>query len=131
MYYYEGFGPPPSEGVIVDVVVGFSAVFEEYSVSEIAQAEGGILVRQDDGRIYKDSNSGPDPEPIEWVMPMTTYSRKDDVFVSRFDTMQMSWAHGDLCMIVRIGKAGDRLAYPTVVQVKMAYEKSGYGREFD
>jgi hypothetical protein len=128
MYYDEGFSPP--EGVIVDVAVGFCAVFEEYSVSEIAQAEGGILVRQDSGSIYEDPHGGP-TESIEWVTPMTTYSRKEDAFVSRYDTTQMNWAYGDLCMVVRIGKAGDRLAYPTVAQVKKAYEQSGYRREID
>jgi hypothetical protein len=44
IYYDGGFSPP--EGVIVDLVVGFYDVVEEYSLSEIAQTEGGTLVRQ-------------------------------------------------------------------------------------
>jgi hypothetical protein len=67
MYYDDGFSPP--EGVIADVVVSFSAVFEECSVRKIAQGDGGS--------IFKDPHSGPDqfenPEPMEWVTLMTTY----------------------------------------------------------
>jgi hypothetical protein len=128
--YYEDDGPPTGTGVIVDDVVYFGDVFQEYTVSEIALAEGGILVQQDNGSIYKgpEQSEDSDPEPIQWVTPMTTYSRKEGVYVSHQDTYQMLSACGDLCMIVRIGKAGDRLAYPTNAQVKRAYLKSGYRR---
>ena len=36
----------------------------------------------------------------------------------------MDWAYGDVCLVVRVGKAGDRLAYRTVAQLERAYEKS-------
>ena len=101
MYYDDTSSPP--RGVIVDVVVGFDAVFEEYSLGKIAQTEGGILVRQDDGSNPKDYCSDPDQienveplELIEWVTPNTTYTRKEGLFVSRYDTTQMNWAYGDL-----------------------------------
>ena len=35
----------------------------------------------------------------------------------------VNWAYGDVCMVVRIGKAGDQLAYPTVAELNKVYEK--------
>ena len=128
MYYDEGWLESPI-GVIVDSVIWFGTVYEEgNTISEFAREERKttIPVRQDDGSIYK-SDSGPDPEPIEWVTPMTTYSQKGDAFLTLQDTTVMDWGFGDACMIVRIGKAGDRLVYPTNAEVKKSYEQRGYG----
>ena len=33
----------------------------------------------------------------------------------------LEWAYGDVCLVIRVGKAGNRLAYRTVAQLKMAY----------
>jgi hypothetical protein len=122
MFYEDGYGPPTGTGVIIDVVVGFGGMFDEYTVCEIVEAEGGIPVCKGGGSIYKDPYSGTDqfenPEAMEWVTPVTKYSRQEGSFVTRDDPTDFGWAYGDLCMIVRFGKAGDRLAYPIVAQVK-------------
>ena len=131
MYYDADYYHGSSEGVIVDVVVCFEQVFEEYTAGEIARAEGGIPVHQDDGRRYRSESDGcPDPEPMEWVTPRTTYSEQEGIFVCRHTTRMVSGS-GVACIIVRIGKAGDRLAYPTVAQVKKAYKQSGFGPRDD
>jgi hypothetical protein len=134
MYYDDDFSL--HEGIIIDKVVSFNVFIdhdEEESVRKFIQAEGGILVRQDGGRIYDDPYSDLDdlkiPEPMEWVTPMTTYNRKEGVFATCGDKMRICDIYGDACMIVRIGKAGDRLAYPTVAQIEKAYEQSGYGSD--
>jgi hypothetical protein len=135
MYYGQGFSS--HEGMIIDKVVNFYNVFisleeeQQESVCDILQREGGILVCQDGRKVYDDPDSDDleIPEPMEWVTPMTTYNRKEGVFVNCGDTLQMYPIYGDACMIVRIGKAGDRLAYPRFAQIEKAYEQSGYGRE--
>ncbi|KAI0271798.1 hypothetical protein BGY98DRAFT_1189584 [Russula aff. rugulosa BPL654] len=111
------------EGVMVDTLVHFCDSYsEEESVLDIVQGRGGIPVRQEDG----DDSDLKDPETVEWVTPLTTYNRKQDAFATYGNSAALSWAYGDVCMIVRIGKAGDRLAFPTVDQVKRAYKRRGY-----
>jgi hypothetical protein len=134
MYYDGGEAFSEHQGMIVDKVVNFNKVFfdpdedpdEQPSAHEIIQAEGGILVRQDGGKFYEDDDldSLMIPEPMEWVTPRTTYNHKEDG-----DNLWRYPISGDACMIVRIGKAGDRLAYPTVAQIEKTYKQSGYGRE--
>ena len=61
-----------------------------------------------------DASEIKDLELVEWVTPLTTYGHK----------AVLNWAYGDVCMIVRIGKAGDRLAFPAAGKVKRAYLES-------
>jgi hypothetical protein len=136
MYYDKYFSL--HEGMIIDKVIHFNVFIdydEEESLHKFIQAEGGILVRQDGGKtFYDDPYSVLDdpkyPEPMEWVTPMTTYNRKKGQYAIRGDDLQMDDTHGDACLIVRIGKAGDRLAYPTVAQIKKAYKQRGYDRRY-
>jgi hypothetical protein len=136
MYYDQDFSL--HEGMIIDKVVGFGHAFldldEGDSLHKFIQAEGGILVRQDGGKIYYDDTySDLDyptyPEPMEWVTPMTRYNRNEDIYAT-LDKLRMNTVYGDACMIVRIGKAGERLVYPTVAQIEKAYEQSGHGRVY-
>ena len=124
--YFEEWNFRVRVGMIIDKVVQFSDRFsdpEQYDVNEILQEEGGIPVREDGGEIYE-YDFAPDihraylkdPEPIEWVTPGTTYNRAE--------------REQDACMVVRIGKVGDRLGYPTVAQIKNACEQSGYGYRY-
>jgi hypothetical protein len=134
--YYGNVGFSTHEGMIVDKVVGFGDVFDpdddEESVREIIRRDGGILVHQDGG-FYDDPDDDLEvAEPIEWATPMTTYSRKEGI-IATVDKMRMHTIDGDACMIVRIGKAGDRLAYPTAAQIEKAYEEKSdreYRREW-
>jgi hypothetical protein len=134
MYYDEEYSLP--EGMIIDKVINFQGMFldhEEDSVESIhksIQAEGGILLHQDGG--HDDSYSHLDypdsdiPEPVEWVTPITTYNRKEGVYAACGNKLGARPIHGHACMIVRIGRVGDRLAYPTVAQIKKAHKQSGY-----
>jgi len=118
MYYND-------EDVIIDKVVDFGNLgfdLSEYEegvqpVSEFMQAEGGTLVRQVGKNVYNDDlDDYLDPEPLEWVTPRTTFNRKEGQ-----NKLASVFMDGDACMIVRIGKAGDRLVYPTAAQIKKAY----------
>jgi hypothetical protein len=95
-------------------------------------------VRQDGGKIsfydpytglyYKDDYLK-NPEPMEWVTPITTYNRFEGIFATKAKSRTHN-IDGDACLIVRIGKVGDRLAYPTIAQIKKAWEESGYGSDW-
>jgi hypothetical protein len=67
---------------------------------------------------------------MEWVTPMTTYNPREGIYAT-LDKLRINSTDGDACMIVRIGKAGDRLAYPTVAQIEKAFQQSGHGRGYD
>ena len=119
VYYEQKYTTSP-QGAMVDKQIKFSTDEYEASVPEIVQAEGGIPVRQDRWTIRYTSDDMC-PELVEWVTPLTTYNRQEDVFVHYGNEATLDWAYGDVCMIVRIGKAGDRLAFPTAAQVKNEY----------
>ncbi len=127
----------PLEGAIMDNADLFNTLelFNEDSIHEIVQANGGIIVRQDDGHIHDNPypHRNPDysemPELVEWVTPMTECNHQVDFFMVYGDKM-MRLVDEDVCMIVRIGKAGDRLAYPTAAQVKKAYKRRRDEREY-
>ena len=108
-------------GAMVDKLIDFDNIFEE-SVVDIVQNEGGILVRQDGGEICGGS-AFEDSEPVEWVTPLTTYNRQEGAFASYGNEPTLNYAYGDVCLIVRIGKAGDRLVYSTAAQMKKAFQQ--------
>ena len=125
------------EGMIIDKVIDFQTVFLDFEedsgdpIHKFLQEEGGILVHQDGGHddSYIDHDDLDDPEIselMEWVTPITTYNRKEGVYALFGDKLGTSTIHGDACMIVRIGRVGDRLLYPTVAQKKRTYEQSRY-----
>ena len=134
--YYSDEGYSVHGGMIVDKVLCFLNVSFEHddlqeSVCEFIKEEGGILVREDGEDLLDDPYCELEvPEPIAWVTPKTTYSRKKALFPPGDDSEMdsggeelMHPTYGDACMIVRIGKAGDRLGYPTVAQVERTYKR--------
>jgi hypothetical protein len=130
VYYDDSSRNSPPSGVIVDQLPTFHDMYDdEEPISHILQAgQGGILVRQDGEEIFEEDScySGQccgHAEMVEWVTPVTVYNRQKEAFVTYGNEPSLNWAYGDVCMIVRIGKAGDRLAYPTVAQVKKAYQR--------
>ena len=146
MYHNEDCGE--HEGLVIDQLVHFDNFLDyDYNDEKVdlirnyIQTEGGIPVRQDGGEIhYNDPYTGLDyddddrtkPEPIEWVAPITTYNRMDGVYVTNGpseDETDMHYVYGDACMIVRIGKAGDRLAYLTVAQIEKAHQGTEHRRK--
>jgi hypothetical protein len=122
VYYDEDARDDALEGAMVDELIDFSDVFDGRAV-DLVQEAGGIPVREDRVELDDDSSSLKDPEPVEWVTPLTTYNRQEAAFVSYGNDPTLDWAYGDVCMIVRIGKAGDRMTYPTVAQVNRVYSE--------
>jgi hypothetical protein len=118
MYYDE-----PCGSFVVDRLIRDAFIDEDKgdSICRYIQMEGGIPVRQGGYHDPDDDGNLKNPEPVEWVTPITTYNRIEGVYAncekSRLDSID-----GDACMIIRIGKVGDRLAYPTVAQIEEAYE---------
>ena len=56
-------------------------------------------------------------EEVAWVTPVTTFNRKESAFSSPNERFtETNVAYGDLCLFVRIGKAGERLSYPRISQ---------------
>ena len=120
----------PSRGVVVDRLMDFGRQFQECSVLDAAQEEGGIPVYQVGCTV---TNTYEDPEPVEWVTPLTKYNRQEGAFAYCGNEASLFWVYGDVCMIVRIGKAGDRLGFPTAAQLRSAYlenRESLYERDF-
>ena len=110
-----------SQGAMADELIYFDDSYSYMTIMEIVQEHGGIQVRQDGGKMDDDSG---DKEAVEWVTALTKYNRQKDAFATYGNEASVSWAYGDVCMIVRIGKAGDRLAFPTVEEVKSEYRHS-------
>jgi hypothetical protein len=130
MHYDESFDE--HEGMVIDELV-YNAFGDDDGgiwICEYLQREGGILVRQDGGNFYDSPGDHLiNPEPMEWVTPITTYTRFDGL--CQIKGGERESIDGNACMIVRIGKVGDRLAYPTIAQIKKAHKESGYGSEYD
>jgi hypothetical protein len=132
------------EGMVSDELVNFCGAFFDYeqddSIREYIQAEGAIPVRQDGGEIHfhdpytshsYDDDYLKNPEPVEWVTPITTYNHIEGIYVDKVK-LRIDGVYGDACMIVRIGEVGDRLAYPRNAQIKNKYAQNyrNYGRDY-
>jgi len=121
VYYDEDEDNDAFQGAMVDRLIDFDSVCEGETVVGAVQEKGGIPVREAGVEMHDDFDSM-DAEPVEWVTPPPmTYNRQECAFVSYGKGPTLSWAYGDVCMIVRIGKAGDRMAYPTVAQLVKIY----------
>ena len=124
MYYHEW---EPSG--VDESLDGHAAVFDEVvDFSDWNWDEEVFIpdfVHKRDGQIVPPEDLQEDPdfeylegEAVVWVTPVTTFNRKESAFGSpathRYTATNV--AYGDLCLFVRIGKAGDRLSYPRVPQ---------------
>jgi hypothetical protein len=122
MYYQ---GDRYSQDLIIDKVIHFPDEAyndDDQDLEGLVLQKGGILASREDQTIKSDPELGP-PEQVEWVTPVTTFNRQEDGFISYGNEPSLTWVYGDVCLAVRIGKAGDRLGYPTVVEVKKAIQK--------
>jgi hypothetical protein len=122
--YYE-WEPPwcdNLEGVLIDEVIDFSHVRFPGEVGDIPiilRRRGGIIVHREGWEI--DTKFGYEsPEHVDWVTPVTTFNRKTGAFATYGNEPFLNMAYGDVCLVVRIGKAGSRLEYPTLEQLKRA-----------
>jgi hypothetical protein len=123
VYYEEdGDNDAPKDAMVDKLIIDFDCVRDDDTVVDCVQEKGGILVREAGMEMQDDSDSTI-AEMVEWVTPLTMYNRQEGVFASYGNEPTLNWAYGDVCMIVRIGKAGDRLAYPTVARVQRVYNQ--------
>ena len=131
--FYEGHSDDESEGVIIDKVIDFDKVVvkEDDTHISIALREGGTLVN--DGWYHPPKVSGWGegelPEPLEWVTPRTTFNRQEDSYIQYYGNDPVhKWLYWNVCLVVRVGEAGDRLAYPTVAELNRQNRKRRDGR---
>ena len=120
--FYEAVTAEDSDhGMIMDKVIDFNKlhVDEDDDLFGIAFREGGSLVYEElvSGGPKIETSWGELPEQLEWVTPRTTFNRREDSFRS------YEAVYWNLCLVVRIGMAGDRLAYPTVAELKRKNKK--------
>jgi hypothetical protein len=113
------------QGVIIDKVVDFPNPDDESDRRDTLLLRlGGMLVR-DSTKVFRSAQRGTPGhrEQVEWVTPVTEFNRQKGSFLqfkNINDKGSLEWAYGDVCLIVRIGRAGDRLAYTTVAELKRA-----------
>ena len=115
----EDYSNPP-RGAMIDKVMDFDDSYYEETVLDVVQAEGEIPVRQDGGKI-KNTSDFKNPEPVEWVTLPTSYNRQEDAFLTYGNEAMVNCVYGDVCIVVRIGKADDRLAFPSAAEVKRVH----------
>ena len=104
-----------SRGVILDKVARFKEVWAHDDVVDIVRREGGIYVADgdDNGWVETGAEHGSPEEVLEWVTPVTQFNGQSAAFPSFYGNEQeMNWVYGNVCLVVRFGKAGARLAYP-------------------
>ena len=57
-------------------------------------------------------------EEVKWVTPLMAINRQKCTYPAYDGQVSVGMAYGDVCLLVRIGEAGERLAYPTAVEVR-------------
>jgi hypothetical protein len=123
--YYEWMTPNGLfEGAVIDKVLEFDYLNQSGSRIDITMAvreEGGIVVRQENWET--DYSSHVNPEKVVWVTPRTTINRKQGVYATYGNDPQVEFVYADLCLFVRIGKAGERLVYPSGSQLRKEWEE--------
>ena len=131
--YYDSFRNSPPREVIVDRLPHF---YNEWDIkNQILQDErnGARVHVYQEGEEISDRCYHGGAQAVEWVTPVMVYIDQREPFISDDLTKpaynygcgpRLDWVLGGVCIIVRIGKAGDRLAYPTAAQVRKAYGQS-------
>jgi hypothetical protein len=78
-----------------------------------------------DGGEYEGSRK---VERVEWVTPAPTFNSHQTAYMTYGNEPSLGMAYADLCMFVRIGKAGERLMYPSVEQLRKEWENEHKNR---
>jgi hypothetical protein len=119
LYVYYEWKDDASRGVIIDRVIHCNDICmqsQDDDLVDLLLPRGGIVVGQDGAAIESDPRFGK-PEQLEWVTPTTKFNEKEDAYPRYGNEPTIEWVYGYVCLVVRIGKAGDRSAYPTVAQL--------------
>jgi hypothetical protein len=113
--------------MIIDRLIHFPHRVEssDQNLISILREDGGILVSREDVKPVMERHPRlvvyGTREQVEWVTPLTKSNPLEEAFTTYGHEAGIDWAYGDICLVVRIGKAGDRLAYTTVAELKKAY----------
>jgi hypothetical protein len=125
MHYEQTTPNDFQEAAVIDKVINFRRLRRwgaAVDITNVVRQAGGIAVCQEGWGI--DPEDGyENPEKVEWVTPVTTFNRKEGTFATYDGKPHLEVTHADLCLFVRIGKAGERLVYPTVSQLKKEWER--------
>ena len=133
LYVLYEWKPPDmdsTEGGLVERLIDFSDYDtrdnsdEGVDVTKIIRWQGGIVVCEDLDS-YRDEYGAYDrPETIEWVTPRTGFNEQESTFPSTMGNEPIDgYVYGNLCSVVRIGKAGERLRYPTSAQLREVWAR--------
>ncbi|KAN0105590.1 hypothetical protein V8E52_010884 [Russula decolorans] len=123
MYYHEWEPNWVGESLdghaaVFDKIVDFSdwRWEEDVFIPDFVHSRDGQIVRPEE--LQKDEDFRYlEGEVVVWATPVTTFNRKESAFGSPNVTItETNVAYGDLCLFVRIGKAGERLSYRWVAR---------------
>jgi hypothetical protein len=126
--YYETEEDSLFKGALINKVLDFLTAYygdDFIDISKTVREKGGIVVDQECWEHHDDDDDSEIPEEtVEWVTPVATFNRKGSTFATYGNAPALNVAYGDVCLVVRIGKAGERLAYPRVPQKDYEDNKS-------
>ena len=114
------------EAGLIDRVIQIEAGAVQSSFIEELLNHGGFAIR-----LEGEWGEPVVHEALHWVTPVTTFNRQSSAYAAYGNNASLGLAYGDVCLIVRLGKAGERLAYPTVAQLKEEwFEKRQHQESF-
>jgi hypothetical protein len=100
-------------GLIDRVIETEAGVVTNSFMEELLKKDGGFAIRLE--------GAWGEPvvhEALHWVTPVTTFNRQSSACAAYGNESSLGLAYGDECLIVCLGKAGERLAYLTIAQLK-------------
>jgi len=135
LYLLYEWKPPwmkSAEGSLIDRLIDFDGYgLEDWGldITKEVRGKGGIVVCEDPDSYKNERGAYDKPEKVEWITPKTTFNDQKNKFLSTMGNEPgLGIAYGNLCLVVRIGKAGERLQLPTSAQLKQVWEREGNRR---
>jgi hypothetical protein len=111
-FQYERDGREDSGCALIDSVPDFKGAFQIEDLMGWFLDKGGIWFT-------------PDDPGVTWVTPVMRFNRREDAFMAHGNEPSLDFVYRDVCLAVRIGEVGKRLAYTTVAQLKEEAEERG------
>ncbi|KAI0302516.1 hypothetical protein BC826DRAFT_1101412 [Russula brevipes] len=93
---------------LIDRVPNFKFCGEISDPIRFLRYDGGITVRLNGKKVTR----------VNWVTPVTKFNSLSSTYVHYGNELSLGMAYGELCLIVYIGKMGERMLYPTVAQLR-------------
>ncbi|KAI0293290.1 hypothetical protein B0F90DRAFT_1763795 [Multifurca ochricompacta] len=120
--YHEWYSPESEtiEAVISEEVIDILGELDVMDVTMAIYNNGGVVVWVDGGDSMGRFPRWKNPEKVHWVTPVTEFNHWGNPYPTYGNQLEVDFVYGDLCLVVRIGKAGERLVCPTVRQIRKA-----------